>query len=78
MPGEDALRRLEARLTRLEAALAQSGGRPQPIVDPAVFAGRGDLASVGIKMKPLRKRFDFNSHAGSPESLEPIVSHLWD
>lgn len=39
MPDEDALKRLEARLTRVEAALAQSAGRPQPIVDPAVFAG---------------------------------------
>jgi hypothetical protein len=39
MPDEDALKRLEARLTRVEAALAQSGGRPQPIVDPAAYAG---------------------------------------
>lgn len=39
MPDDDAIKRLEARLTRVEAALAQSGGRPQPVVDPAAFAG---------------------------------------
>jgi hypothetical protein len=41
MPDEDAIKRLEARLTRVEAALAQFGGRPHPIVDPAAFAGAG-------------------------------------
>lgn len=39
MADDDAIKRLEARLTRVEAALAQSGGRPQPIVDPAAYAG---------------------------------------
>ena len=39
MSEEDAIKRVEARLARVEAALAQLGGRPHPIVDPAAYAG---------------------------------------